>query len=73
MFALGGLVFWAGLKVEPDWPEAIGAFLMSGAIVWFELIVGWSRFDLGGLFVIPYLIPIALFLLLLVYGIRNSR
>jgi hypothetical protein len=73
MFAIGGLVFWAGLKVEPDWPEAIGAFLMAGAIVWFELIVGWSHFDIGGIFVIPYLIPIAVFLLLLMYGIRNSR
>jgi hypothetical protein len=73
MFALCGLVFWAGLKVEPDWPEAIGAFLMAGSIVWFELIVGWSHFDVGGLFVIPYLIPIAVFLLLLMYGIRNSR
>ena len=73
MAAVGALIFWGGLKVEPDWPEALGAFLISGAIVWLELIVGWNHFDIGGIVVIPYLIPLAAFLLLLMYGIRNSR
>lgn len=73
MFLAGAIIFWIGLKVEPDWPEAIGAFLIAGAAVWFELIVGWGHFDVGGLIVIPYLIPVAVFLLLLMYGIRNSR
>ena len=73
MFIVGALIFVLGLKVEPDWPEAIGAFLIAGAAVWFEMIVGWGKFDVGGLFVIPYLIPVAIFLLLLMYGIRNSR
>ncbi|CAN5494452.1 hypothetical protein BH11MYX1_BH11MYX1_32000 [soil metagenome] len=72
-FIVGALLFVLGLKFEPDWPEAIGAFLIAASATWFEIIVGWNRFDLGGLFVIPYLIPVVLFLLLLVYGIRNSK
>jgi hypothetical protein len=71
-FVVGALVFWGGLKVEADWPEALGAFLISGAIAWFELIVGWNRFDLGGMVVLPYLIPLVVFVLLLMYGMRNS-
>ncbi len=70
---VGAIIFWAGLKVEPDWPEALGAFLIAGSITWYELIVGWNHFDVGGLVVIPYLIPAAVFLLLLAYGVRNSR
>lgn len=73
VFLFGALVFWLGLKVETDWPEAFGSFLIAGSVAWFEIIVGWNRFDLGGLVVLPYLIPLATFLLLLMYGIRNSR
>ena len=72
MFALGGLIFWLGLKVETDWPEALGAFLISGAVVAFEFIIGWSHFELG-LVVVPYIIPIVVFVVLLAYGMRNSR
>ncbi|MDQ3370614.1 MAG: hypothetical protein M3680_34795 [Myxococcota bacterium] len=71
MFGVGALVFWLGLKVETDWPEALGALLIAGAVAWFELIVGWNRFELG-LVVVPYLIPIATFSLLLMYGMKKS-
>lgn len=70
-FALGALIFWLGLKVETDWPEALGAFLISGSIAAFELIIGWSHFELG-LIVVPYIIPILVFVVLLAYGMRNS-
>lgn len=71
MFVVGGIVFWAGLKIETDWPEAIGAFLIAGSIAWFELIVGWTKFELG-LVVVPYIIPLAVFGLLLMYGMKKS-
>ena len=71
--AIGALIFWLGLKMEPDWPEAVGAVLIAAAITWLELIVGWNKFDIGGLVVIPYLIPVIVFVLLLVYAVRNSR
>jgi hypothetical protein len=71
-FLIGAVVFWLGLKMETDWPEAIGAFLIAASITWFEFIVGWNRFSLGGLFVLPYIIPVLTFVLLLVYGMKRS-
>ncbi len=73
MAAVGALIFWLGLKMEPDWPEAVGAFLIAGAITWLEWIVGWNKLDVGGLVVVPYLIPVVVFVLLLMYAVRNSR
>ena len=71
MFLAGAIIFWAGLKIETDWPEAIGAFLIAGSVAWFQLIVGWSKFELG-LVVVPYIIPLAVFGLLLMYGMKKS-
>jgi hypothetical protein len=70
-FLAGAITFWVGLKMETDWPEAIGAFLISASVAAMELIVGWEHFELG-LVVIPYLIPVATFLLLLAYGMKKS-
>jgi hypothetical protein len=42
-------------------------------VAWFEMIVGWNHFDFGGMVVIPYLIPLLVFVLLLMYAVRNSR
>lgn len=70
-FLIGAIVFWGGLKIETDWPEAIGAFLMAASVAAFEFIVGWSKFELG-LVVVPYLIPLVVFVLLLMYGMRKS-
>ena len=72
VFLVGAVIFWLGLKMETDWPEAIGAFLIAAAITWFEYIVGFNRFALGGLIVLPYIIPILAFALLLVYGMKKS-
>jgi hypothetical protein len=72
MFIAGALIFVMGLKVETDWPEALGAFLISGSVAWMEMIVGWDTFALGGLFVLPYVLPIAVFALLLIYGMKKS-
>jgi hypothetical protein len=71
-FIVGALVFVMGLKIETDWPEAFGAFLISGSVVWMEIIVGWNRFAPGGLVVLPYVIPIVVFVLLLMYGMKKS-
>ncbi|MDQ3340617.1 MAG: hypothetical protein M4D80_36125 [Myxococcota bacterium] len=71
-FLIGAVIFWLGLKMETDWPEAIGAFLIAAAITWFEFIVGFDRFALGGLIVLPYLIPVLVFALLMIYGMKKS-
>lgn len=70
-FLAGAVVFWIGLKIETDWPEAIGAFLIAASVAAFELIAGWSKFELG-LVVVPYIIPIFVFVLLLMYGMKKS-
>ena len=70
-FLVGAIVFWLGLKIETDWPEAFGAFLIAASVAWFELIAGWSKFELG-LVVVPYVIPLAVFALLLMYGMKKS-
>jgi len=72
LFLVGTIIFWLGLKMETDWPEGIGAFLITAAITWGEFIIGWSRFDVGGLVVLPYLIPILVFAILLIYAMKRS-
>ncbi|HTL38171.1 MAG TPA: hypothetical protein VL326_33810 [Kofleriaceae bacterium] len=71
-FVVGAIIFWFGLKIETDWPEAIGAFVISGSVAAFEIIVGWNTFAFGGIVVIPYLIPLVVFVLLLMYALRKS-
>lgn len=71
-FVIGAAIFWLGLKIETDWPEAIGAFVIAGSITWFELIVGWNKFAIGGLVVLPYIIPVLVFALLLIYAMKKS-
>ena len=71
-FLVGAIVFWVGLKIETDWPEAVGAFLIAASVTAFMFIAGWTKFELGGLFVVPYVIPLAVFALLLMYGMKKS-
>ncbi|MCC6131670.1 MAG: hypothetical protein IT186_17270 [Acidobacteria bacterium] len=70
---IGAVVFWIGLKVEADWPEALGAFLVAGSVAAFEFLIGWKKFELGGLAVLPYILPAVVFLLLMVVGTARSR
>lgn len=71
-FIIGASIFWIGLKLETDWPEAVGAFLVAGSVVAGEMLIGWEKFNVGGLFVVPYLVPIGVFLVLLMYGMKKS-
>ncbi len=71
-FIVGASIFWVGLKLETDWPEALGAFLVAGSVVAGEVLIGWERFNVGGMFVVPYLLPIAVFLVMLMYGMKKS-
>ena len=73
MAAVGLVVFWFGLKVETDWPEAFGALLVAGAAAMGEFLLGWKRFELAGLFVVPYVIPLAIFLAMLGYSVVRSK
>ncbi len=72
LFLVGTIIFWLGLKMETDWPEGVGAFMITAAVTWGELIIGWSKFDLGGLFVLPYLIPVLTFAVLMIYAMKRT-
>jgi hypothetical protein len=69
----GVLIYVLGLKIETDWPEALGALLIAGAVAWGEHLIGWDRFVIGGMAVTPYAIPLLTFLVLLMIGIFKSR
>ena len=70
---LGALIYVLGLKIETDWPEALGALLVAGAVAWGEFLIGWDRFVVGGMAVTPYVIPLLTFLVLLMVGLLKSR
>ncbi len=74
VLALVGLgVFWVGLKLETDWPEGMGALMIAGALAWGEFMLGWENFQLGGMVVVPYVIPVVVFLGLMGYSVARSR
>lgn len=68
---VGGLLFWVGLKLEADWPEYLGSALVAGSIVGAEVLLGWKNFELGGIVVIPYAIPLLVLMVLLM--ISNAK
>lgn len=70
---VGAGVFWFGLKIEADWPEAVGAFLIAGAVAAAELMIGWTTFQFGGVALIPYLIPVVVFIVLMGYSMMTSK
>lgn len=69
---VGLLIFWGGLKVEADWPEHLGAFLLAGATVSAEILIGWYHFELGGLVVVPYVIPLVVLVVLYIIAMEKS-
>lgn len=70
---LGAAIYWIGLRVETDAPEAIGAALIAGSIAGGEFLLGWKRFELGGLQVVPYLIPTVAFVVLMMVAMNRSK
>jgi hypothetical protein len=72
-FGVGALFYWVGLKVETDWPEFLGALLIAASFAAVQWMIGWEHFELGGLTVIPYILPVFLFLVLLIISMVKSR
>ena len=70
---VGLLVYLMGLKLETDWPEGVGALLVAGALAWGEIMFGWENFELGGMAVVPYVIPLVVFLALMGYSMARSK
>lgn len=71
--AVGAILFWIGLKIETDWPEYVGSTLIAGSILAGEVLIGWQKFELGGVVAIPYAIPaLALIVLLMVANAKTK-
>lgn len=73
LVVLGTLIYLMGLRLETDWPEGLGALMISGALAWGEMMLGWEKFQLGGMIVVPYVIPLVVFLVLMAYSVARSR
>jgi cytochrome c oxidase subunit IV len=71
--AIGLLVFMLGLKLETDWPEGLGALMVSGGLAWGEFMLGWEKFQLGGMIVVPYVLPVLVFLVLMGWSMVASK
>ncbi len=69
----GAGVFALGLKIEADWPEALGALMISGAVLAGEVMIGLDSFALGGISVLPYVIPLLVFVILFGVAIVKSK
>ena len=70
---VGAGIFYLGLKIEADWPEGVGAFIVAASIAAMELMIGWEVFAIGGMVVIPIAIPIVVFLAMMGYSLLFSR
>ncbi len=70
---VGLVIFWLGLKIEADWPEVMGAGMLAVATGVGEIMIGWKKFALGGMTIIPIAIPIGVFLIFIVVGMLKSR
>jgi hypothetical protein len=66
-------IFWLGLKVETDWPEALGALLIAGSLAAGQIMIGWDKFAIGGMVALPFIFPIIVFVVLLGFGMARSR
>jgi hypothetical protein len=70
---VGAIMFWIGLKIETDWPEYLGAALVCGSVAAGEVLLGWSKFELGGISAIPYAIPALVLIVMLMVANAKSR
>jgi hypothetical protein len=70
---VGAIIFRLGLNIEADWPEALGAFLVAGSVAAAQILFGWNKLAIGGLILIPYAIPVVIFLALMMMGTARSK
>jgi len=73
LVAVGLVIWYIGIMIEPDWPEAVGAGLIAVGVGVAEIMIGWRKFAIGGLSIIPIVLPILVFLVFLGLGARKSR
>ena len=70
---VGAGLFLLGLKLETDWPEFLGAIMIGGSVLTAEILLGWDKFEIGGIVAIPFVLPLAVFLVLVIVGMAKSK
>lgn len=70
---IGLVVFYLGTKIEADWPEALGALMISGAVMAGEVMIGLDTFKVGGMGFMPYIIPLLVFVVFFGVGMVKSK
>jgi hypothetical protein len=70
---VGAIVFRVGLHIEADWPEALGALLVAASVAAGQVLFGWNKLALGGLVLVPYAIPVVIFLAMMMIGTARSK
>lgn len=70
---IGFIVFYLGTKIEADWPEAVGALMISGAVLSGEMMIGLDKFKLFGMGFLPYFIPLMVFVIFFGVGMIKSK
>jgi hypothetical protein len=70
---IGFGVFYLGTKIEADWPEALGAAMISGAVLAAESMIGIDKFKLFGMGFFPYFIPLIVFVIFFGAGLVKSK
>jgi|SRR5688572_11379299 len=70
---VGAIVYRVGLSIEADWPEALGAFIIAASVAAGELLIGWNKFAIGGLALLPFAIPALVFIVLMMMGTARSK
>jgi uncharacterized integral membrane protein len=71
--AIGLVVWYLGTKIETDWPEVVGAGLIAVAVGVGEIMIGWRKFAVGGMSIVPILLPVVTFLVFIGLGVARSK
>lgn len=70
---IGFVVFYLDTKIEADWPEALGALMISGAVLSGEMMIGLDKFKLFGMSFMPFFIPLMVFVIFFGVGMIKSK
>lgn len=70
---VGLVIFWFGLKIEADWPEVLGSGLIAVATGVGEIMIGWKKFVVQDMTIVPIAIPVGVFFIFIVIGMLKSR
>jgi hypothetical protein len=51
----------------------VGALLVAASVAAGQVLFGWNKLALGGLILVPYAIPVVVFLAMMMMGTARSK